>query len=209
MATVNMSMLHNGIPVDYGHQTHSRSASVSSSSSHSLSRPQSSHGMIRGSMGPTQEDLFHASMHLDHVRNSSNQSHSSAYSLASTDLHTPAESPPNHNLGNPALKGVLRASHIRARAAASPYHRGGADVDLYSSSSETEDVSVFLGGSPDFHHAYGGQLPPTQDALNATGAFGRMTLSPDHALEKLAANVRSATTTSAADRAKQIFVQAW
>ena len=31
----------------------------------------------------------------------------------------------------------------------------------------------------------------------------------DHTLEKLAANVRAATTTSASDRAKQIFVQAW
>ena len=51
-----------------------------------------------------------------------------------------------------------------------------------------------LGGSPD---------------LNTAGAFGRMTISPDHALEKLAANVRAATTTSASDRAKQIFVQAW
>ena len=34
---------------------------------------------------------------------------------------------------------------------------------------------AMLGGSPD---------------LNTAGAFGRMTLSPDHALEKLAANVR-------------------
>ena len=51
-----------------------------------------------------------------------------------------------------------------------------------------------LGGSPD---------------MNAAGAFGRMNLSADHALEKLAANVRAATTTSASDRAKQIFVQAW
>jgi regulatory factor X, other len=43
----------------------------------------------------------------------------------------------------------------------------------------------------------------------AAGAFGRMNLGPDQNLEKLAANVRAATTTSAADRAKQIFVQAW
>ncbi|ETW83948.1 hypothetical protein HETIRDRAFT_170415 [Heterobasidion irregulare TC 32-1] len=50
---------------------------------------------------------------------------------------------------------------------------------------------------------------PTQESVHATGAFGRMTLSPDHTLEKLAANVRAATTTSASDRAKQIFVQAW
>ncbi len=59
---------------------------------------------------------------------------------------------------------------------------------------------------------YGGQphtMAPNQDALHAVGAFGRMTLNNDHALEKLAANVRAATTTSASDRAKQIFVQAW
>ena len=46
------------------------------------------------------------------------------------------------------------------------------------------------------------------DVVHAA-AFGRMTLSNDQALEKLAANVRAATTTSASDRAKQIFVQAW
>ena len=33
--------------------------------------------------------------------------------------------------------------------------------------------------------------------------------STDHNLEQLASNVRSATTTSASDRAKQIFVHAW
>jgi len=64
---------------------------------------------------------------------------------------------------------------------------------------------------PDYHSMYGGgqTMPPNQEAIHAAGAFGRMTLGPDHALEKLAANVRAATTTSASDRAKQIFVQAW
>lgn len=52
-------------------------------------------------------------------------------------------------------------------------------------------------------------MAPSPEAMHATGAFGRLTLSPDHGLEKLAANVRAATTTSASDRAKQIFVQAW
>ena len=52
-----------------------------------------------------------------------------------------------------------------------------------------------LGGSP--------------ESMHAAGVFGRMSLGADHALEKLAANVRAATTTSASDRAKQIFVQAW
>lgn len=55
----------------------------------------------------------------------------------------------------------------------------------------------------------GGHSMGSQEAMHATGAFGRMSLTQDHALEKLAANVRAATTTSASDRAKQIFVQAW
>jgi hypothetical protein len=63
----------------------------------------------------------------------------------------------------------------------------------------------------DYHSMYGGghTMAPNQETMHAAGAFGRMTLGPDHALEKLAANVRAATTTSASDRAKQIFVQAW
>ncbi|KAJ3539777.1 hypothetical protein NMY22_g4582 [Coprinellus aureogranulatus] len=50
---------------------------------------------------------------------------------------------------------------------------------------------------------------PGGDPCN--GAFGRMNInnSDPHGLEKLAAAVRAATTTSASDRAKQIFVQAW
>lgn len=69
---------------------------------------------------------------------------------------------------------------------------------------------MFLGNAtPDYHNMYTHHMPPNQDTIHTTGAFGRMTLSPDHALEKLAANVRAATTTSASDRAKQIFVQAW
>lgn len=161
-------------------------------------------------MAPTSDDLFRASLslnqHHDHVRHFSNQSHSSAYS---TDLGTPADSPPNHNIMNPALKGHLRPSHIRARAAASPYHR---DADVYSSSSEPEDVGMYLNNpAADFHPMFvnGQHLQPGAEPMHATGAFGRMSITPDQALEKLAANVRAATTTSAADRAKQIFVQAW
>ena len=68
---------------------------------------------------------------------------------------------------------------------------------------------MFLGGA-DYHMYGGGQtMVPSQDAAHTTGAFNRMTLSPDHTLEKLATNVRVATTTSASDRAKQIFVQTW
>ena len=109
------------------------------------------------------------------------------------------------------------ATRIRSvREAASPYPRDAESV--YSSSSETEDVaSLYFGGGgggsghpspPDYTTMY--VSPATQpDAFGAAGQFGRMTLGPDHALETLAASVRAATTTSAADRAKQIFVQAW
>ena len=119
--------------------------------------------------------------------------------------------PPNHNVANPSLKGPLRPSHIRARVAASPYPR---DTDsVHSSSSETEDMSMFIenAAASEYQTMYGGghSMGPSQEALHTTGAFGRLSLSQDHALEKLAANVRAATTTSASDRAKQIFVQAW
>jgi regulatory factor X len=58
-------------------------------------------------------------------------------------------------------------------------------------------------------YGHGSTLPSNQETIHTAGAFGRMSLGPDHQLEKLAANVRVATTTSASDRAKQIFVQAW
>ncbi|KAL0950021.1 hypothetical protein HGRIS_010029 [Hohenbuehelia grisea] len=199
MAAVNMQMMSSNIPLDFlpVHASHSRSNSVSSSSTHSSSRPQSSQGgmtRIHQGMPPTVEDLY-----------------ASAYHLGAHQQPSYADSsPPNHNITNPALKGHLRPSHIRARAAASPYPR---DTDSVHSSSDTEDISMYLGNSGDYHGMYvgshQGSMAPTQEAMNTAGAFGRMTLSPDHALEKLAANVRAATTTSASDRAKQIFVQAW
>ncbi|KAI0045297.1 hypothetical protein FA95DRAFT_131200 [Auriscalpium vulgare] len=215
MAAVNLHAMANNIPLDFMPiHHHSRSNSVSSSSP--SSRPQSSQGggmRTSAAMGPlSAEDLFRASYQLGrptsivndhHVRTSS---HSSAY----TDITSPADSPPNHNLSNPALKNHIRASHIRARAAASPYPRDAESV--HSSSSETEDLSMFLAGSSpaEYQSVFsGGHMISSQEAIHATGAFGRMTLSPDHTLEKLAANVRAATTTSASDRAKQIFVQAW
>ncbi|KAI0750847.1 hypothetical protein C8Q80DRAFT_1154280 [Daedaleopsis nitida] len=219
MAAVNLQMMAN-VPFDFlpNAHLHSRSNSVSSSSSHSPnSRPQSSQGgggVLRTAPGlpPSAEDLYRASFHttssFDHARNTSDASLSSAYSL---DLATPADSPPNHNITNPALKGHLRQTHIRARVSASPYPRDTESV--HSSSSETEDISMYLATGPEFHAMYAGppqtMIPNPADAMHATGAFGRMVLSPDHALEKLAANVRAATTTSASDRAKQIFVQAW
>ncbi|KAF5389106.1 hypothetical protein D9757_004905 [Collybiopsis confluens] len=187
MAAVNMQMMQtSNIPFLPLH-SHSRSDSVSSSSTHSSSsRPQSSHGIIGMGMGPSPEEIYRATYHLGQHNNL---------------LHAEPP-PPNHNITNPALKNTLRPSHLRARVQASPYPR---DTDsVHSSSSETEDIAMFLGSAPEYHHNMN-----IQDAIHATGAFGRMTLNNDQALEKLAANVRAATTTSASDRAKQIFVQAW
>jgi len=225
---------------------HSRSASMSSTSS-PRSRPQSSHGPSQLGLRPSADEYFTHSTSFanpEHARNNSDASHSSAYSLGS-DLVTPADSPPNHNLANPALgKTLLRPTHIRARAAASPYPRDAESV--HSSSSETEDISMFLSHStqdqyhsaqgfvnPHHHHQppHGSHHLPhhphhhqhlAQQTMHVPGAFGslpgpgagghgRMGMGPttDHTLEKLAANVRAATTTSASDRAKQIFVQAW
>ncbi|KAI0677529.1 hypothetical protein C8Q78DRAFT_1066040 [Trametes maxima] len=222
MAAVNLQMMAANVPFDFlpnAHLHHSRSNSVSSSSSHSPgSRPQSSQGQVgavlhtSAGLPPSAEDLYRASFHttnsFDHARNISDASLSSAYSL---DLATPGDSPPNHNITNPALKGHLRQTHIRARVSASPYPRDTESV--HSSSSETEDISMYLAAGPEYHPMYAAppqtMLHNPEAAMHASGAFGRMTLSPDHALEKLAANVRAATTTSASDRAKQIFVQAW
>lgn len=81
MAAVNLQVMSN-LPLDFlphHSDVHSRSNSVSSSSTHSsMSRPQSSHGLPGhyDPMGPTQDDLYRASYHLghyegDHVRISS------------------------------------------------------------------------------------------------------------------------------------------
>lgn len=151
------------------------------------------------------DDFFHSSFaNLDHGRHNSDASHSSAYSMGSADLITPADSPPNHNLANTALKSHLRTTHIRARAAASPYPRDTESV--HSSSSETEDLSMFLGHPSEYQTSF---AQAQQQTMHVPGAFGRLPSGTDHTLEKLAANVRAATTTSASDRAKQIFVQAW
>ncbi|KAH7105708.1 RFX DNA-binding domain-containing protein [Auriculariales sp. MPI-PUGE-AT-0066] len=121
-------------------------------------------------------------------------------------------------------------SHIRARAATSPYPREHSD-SVHSSSSETDEIAMFLSSQAqqqDFHnhhhHHHHQVVSHQQQPMFASPAhlshdhFGRMQavqhhshqhLRLDHGLEQLAANVRSATTTSASDRAKQIFVQAW
>lgn len=224
MAAVNLQMLPSNGPFDFmnNHHPHSRSNSVSSTSSHSPnSRPQSSQGALMRNPAaiPSAEDLYRASFHpslayqTDHSRHPSDASHSSAYTLASTDLSSPADSPPNHNLSNPALKGHLRQSHIRARLAASPYPRDTESV--HSSSSETEEIVYYSTTNPNGFvdsmmysadpQVFGGMPQGMGPAI----PFGRVNHGANDALEKMAANVRAATTTSASDRAKQIFVQAW
>ncbi|KAG6900962.1 hypothetical protein C0993_004399 [Termitomyces sp. T159_Od127] len=192
MTAVNAHMMPNSVPLDFA--PHSRSSSVSSHSS--ISRPHSSQG------GFHPDDLYRNSyIHGDHVRQSL-----SPFPLPLTRAdHDPRQSPPTHSIA----KGPIRPAHIR-RVAASPYPR---DTDsVHSSSSETDDLSMYLSNGPsDYHGMFaGGQtMAPSPDTMHPASAFGRMAISPDHALEKLAASVRVATTTSASDRAKQIFVQAW
>ena len=212
MAAVNLQTISSNVPFDFlplSHP-HSRANSISSSSTHSPnSRPQSSQDILprmpAGIPTPADDPYRLAASYLT----SDQARHSSVYSLPSADM-SPCHSPPNSNMTNPALKGHIRQTHLRARAAASPYPRDTESV--HSSSSETDDLTMFLGTTPDYSTMYGpGQPMPTnhQEPRHSPGVFGRLSISPDHALQKLAANVRVATTTSASDRAKQIFVQAW
>ncbi|KAF8592343.1 hypothetical protein K439DRAFT_1503084 [Ramaria rubella] len=238
-----MSMM---APIDYmPADAHSRSASVSSNSSasgalSSHSRPPSAHSqgpsLSRCSSScspPSGDDLYHrtpfgalasTSGHLSntHTRHSSGASQSStSYSLASTGITSPADSPPatNHTIHNGhginAIKNqmAVRNAHMRhaARAAASPYAR---ETHSHSGSeAEQDELAMYLSNpSADYSGMYMGpqmshHMPHPQDA--AAASFGRMNLGTDLTLEHLATNVRAATTTSASDRAKQIFVQAW
>lgn len=235
---------------------HSRSASVSSNSSGpNNSRPASAHSQGLSSLSlslsasstprltdeliASGEDLYHrspftglasASGHIPttHTRNSSTASQSStSYSLASTGVTSPADSPPGGNNSttsngvsnglNVAMKNqmAIRNAHMRhaARAAASPYPR---DAHSHSGSeAEQDELAMYLSTpSSDYPGMYmapqmAHHMPHPQDATAAAASFDRMTLGTDLTLEHLASNVRAATTTSASDRAKQIFVQAW
>lgn len=210
-----LTMIPSNLPLDFMSDVHPRSASACSSSSNTSahSRSHSQQGPSVVPTMPSSDDIYRAAFPLGRPNGGphSHTRHSSTSTSYSTDLTSPADSPPNHNLSNPALKGHLRPTQIRAaRAATSPYPRDAESV--YSSSSETEDISMFFNhASPDYQAMFVNAQapPPSQDAMHAAGQFGRMTLGPDHALEQLAGNVRAATTTSASDRAKQIFVQAW
>jgi len=100
-----------------------------------------------------------------------------------------------------------------ARAAASPYSREAHSQS--GSEPEQDELAMYLSNpSGDYSGMYMAQqiphhIPHPQDPSAAAASFGRMTLGTDLTLEHLANNVRAATTTSASDRAKQIFVQAW
>ncbi|KXN86280.1 Protein sak1 [Leucoagaricus sp. SymC.cos] len=159
---------------------HSRSDSVSSTSS---SRPVSAHGPRMQAAGHSHPDDLYRQYHLA----------SPLPVCLSCSL---------------LFQGPLRPTHSRVRA--SPYPR---DTDsVHSSSSETEDIMYFAHQhTPEYQPIYGPPqaMAPSPETMHTANAFGRMAISQDHALEKLAANVRAATTTSASDRAKQIFVQAW
>lgn len=225
-------------------------ASPASASASAYSRPQADSSYFSNlGMSDTHlsDILFHSAQRnpspslLPHSRHSSN---ASSYSLAS-----PADSPPSASSANPSKQSGLipRTTIRRARTATSPYPRephihSGSDV--YSSSSEAEDLQMYL---PTHHHhtnqhqsqqlaqdPYAGMyihpsvshIDPMQSVQQqqqqqhhhlhqpvassaAPSQYGRIAMSPDHNLEQLASNVRSATTTSASDRAKQIFVHAW
>ena len=150
-------------------------------------------------MPPSADDLYRAYLppyasalllDADHrptpSRHESLSRHSTLSSLALT-LSNTGDSPPNHNLQNPALgfksQSHFRQTHIRARAAASPYPRDTESV--HSSSSETEDIAMYLGPTAtDYNTMYASpQMLGGSPDMNAAGAFGRMNLSADHALE--------------------------
>ncbi|KAH7343806.1 hypothetical protein B0J17DRAFT_565085 [Rhizoctonia solani] len=159
------------------------------------------------------DELFfqHRHPHIapTHTRHSSGASQSTSYSLGAS-LHTPADSPPSMaNYKNH----ISRSTHIRrARAASSPYGREdgmlSGSESLRSSSSEAEDMAAAF-FAPDYGNMFVEAPGISPEAMQAAAGFGQMTLGPAQQLEQLASNVRAATTTSASDRAKQIFVQAW
>jgi hypothetical protein len=195
-------MLATSLPFDQ--YAHSRPASAASNSPFAAQPFMASHDEL----------YFQHARHPQHAapshtRHSSGASQSTSYSL-NTNLHTPADSPPSMaNYKNH----ISRSTHIRrARAASSPYGRddgmlSGSD-SLRSSSSEAEDMAAFF-AQPDYGAMFADGPAISPEAMQAAAGFGQMTLGPAQQLEQLAANVRAATTTSASDRAKQIFVQAW
>ncbi|KAG8900020.1 hypothetical protein FRB99_006295 [Tulasnella sp. 403] len=114
------------------------------------------------------------------------------------------------------------ASHHPSHHSLGPLAGHGAQADY---------TGLFVAPPPQQHHpstAYGihpqqlgGHVPhatpnfvgtgvgPLESSANVGPGFGGINPSAEAQLEQLAANVRSSTTTTASDRAKQVFVQAW
>lgn len=217
--------------------SHSRSGSLSSLSSNDMAAAAFMHAhplqLSHGALGPDAAlyvgrpansiPATHSHPHSHSHSHTRHSSTSTSYSLPSTAITSPADSPPGSGPGPQnasAFAKFVPGGRMSRRAAASPYARADKDHpdSVHSSSSETDEIAVFLAShaSPDYLHQQHQQQhhalypPPTaQHIHDPSGQFGRMTIRLDQNLEQLAANVRSATTTSASDRAKQIFVQAW
>lgn len=190
------------------HHSHSGSShSHHSSANHSPSgsRPQSALGnMPRMQSNIGHDDMYAVNYNLAlHNAAMASEMHVGPYGQSPSP--GPGQSPPTHNdLGNQGLQPRRRPTHIMARQAASPYIRADS---VHSSSSEPEDMSLYIGGG-DGYGTISMFGEPTDD-LHTNGGYEKMTLAPEVTLETLAVSVRAATTTSASDRAKQVFVQAW
>ncbi|KAF8341398.1 uncharacterized protein EI90DRAFT_3116538 [Cantharellus anzutake] len=162
-------------------------------------------------------------------------SSSNSYSSLSTHLTQPSDSPSlDFGPGGNILKAINTPSRNtairRARHESSnPYPPRSSSFSgsesVRSSSSETEDNVGMYSFAPtqgalphaaapsDYSNLFARQntaAPSSLEASPGVNAFQRMTIAPEQQdLEQLAVNVRAATTTSASDRAKHIFVQAW
>jgi regulatory factor X len=202
---------------------HSRSSSTSSTHSAGGHHLSSQSANLNHLNFPTDDHVYRAPFNYAHdgqtvppslTRHSSTAStRSNSHSLASTGITSPENSPPTDNNPNPGVKmqptSIRNARTLSNTPYAREYHYHSGSESVRSSSSEADDIAVFLAQSPGDYPTYVEPSMYNQEAANAAGAFGRMTLDPKQTLLQLAANVQAATTTSASDRAKQIFVQAW
>ncbi|PVF93725.1 hypothetical protein CPB86DRAFT_818571 [Serendipita vermifera] len=115
--------------------------------------------------------------------------------------HHQQQHPQHHHQLQPQLQ-----PHGHGHPMQDPYG-GGNMYSLHPSVAHIDPMQSIQQRPPPLHHSssgvgvapgasYGGRMPSSSSADH-------------HNLEQLANNVRSATTTSASDRAKQIFVHAW
>lgn len=213
------------LPTNHQHQLGDASAGFGFVSSSTLSFP----GQLSDFRFRRQSTHFPRSLSLLAPTGPHSRHSSSASSLpsASTSISSPADSPPSAtSTTKNTIASIPRTTIRRARTGTSPYPREAhihTGSDVYSSSSETEDFQMFhhptLNSAHHLHPASDGyqnmymhpsvaHIDPMQ-SVQQHQAYGRIAMSQDHNLEQLASNVRSATTTSASDRAKQIFVHAW